>query len=120
LLKPIRGKRKNISCLKQGEAIFSENKDMVVNARQFYKSLFGEKPKTNIKLDEEFWDVLERVTQEERDALEADMTEDEIFQAIKESYVEGSPSPSGLSFLFYQRFWLTIREDFMALVRAFN
>jgi hypothetical protein len=90
--------------LKQGEAIFSENKDMVVHARQFYKSLFGEKPKTNIKLDEEFWDVLERVTQEERDALEADMTEDEIFQAIKESYVEGSSSPSGLSFLFYQRF----------------
>jgi hypothetical protein len=113
-------REKTISCLKQGDAIFSENKDMVVHARQFYKSLFREEPKTKIKLDEEFWDVSERVTQEEKDALEGDMTEEEIFQAIKESYAQESPGLDGFSFLFYQRFWSTIREDFMVLVRAFH
>jgi hypothetical protein len=48
------------------------------------------------------------------------MTEEEIFQAIKESYAQESPGLDGFSFLFYQRFWSTIREDFMVLVRAFH
>jgi hypothetical protein len=93
---------------------------MVDHARQFYESMFGEEPRTNIKLDEEFWDVTKRVTEEERDILESDMTEEEIFQAIKGSYAEGSPGPNGFSFLFYHKFWSILKDDFMALVRAFN
>jgi hypothetical protein len=120
LLKPIKGKGKNISCLKQGDAIFSKNKDMVDHARQFYKTLFGEEPRANIKLDEELWDVEERVTQVENDTLEAKMTEEEIFQAIKGSYAKGSLGPDGFSFLFYYKFWSIIKGDFMALVREFN
>jgi hypothetical protein len=93
---------------------------MVDHARHFYKTLFWEEPRANIKLDEEFWEVVERVTQEENDILEAEMTEEEIFQAIKGSYAEGSPGPDGFSFLFYYKFWSIIQGDFMALVREFN
>jgi hypothetical protein len=93
---------------------------MVDHARQFYKTLFWEELRANIKLDEEFWEVVERVTQEENDILEAEMTEEEILQAIKGSYVEGSPGPDGFSFLFYHKFWSIIQGDFMALVREFN
>jgi hypothetical protein len=56
---------------------------MVDHARQFYKNLFGEEPRANIKLDDGFWEMEERVTPEENELLEAEMTEEEIFQAIK-------------------------------------
>jgi hypothetical protein len=56
---------------------------MVDHASQFYKKLFGEEPRANIKLDDGFWEMEERVTPEENELLEAEMTEEEIFQAIK-------------------------------------
>jgi hypothetical protein len=87
---------------------------------QFYKQLFGEECRTNIELEEGFWKGEERVTHEENKLLEAELTEEEIFQAIKGSYAEGSPGPDDFSFLFYYKFWTTIKKDFMALVRAFD
>jgi hypothetical protein len=120
LLKLIRGKEKNISCLQHEGVTFSENKDMVGHARQFYKKLFGEEPRANIKLDEDFWEREELITPEENELLEAKINEDEIFQAIKGSYDEGSPGLDGFSFMFYHKFWPTIKKDFMALVMAFD
>jgi hypothetical protein len=36
------------------------------------------------------------------------------------SYACGAPSLDGFSFLFYQKFWFVIKNDFMALVREFE
>jgi hypothetical protein len=52
--------------------------------------------------------------------LEAELTEEEIKRAIDGSYAEGAPGPDGFSFMFYQRFWETIKGDFMPLVRGFE
>jgi hypothetical protein len=121
LLKLIREKgKKIIACLQHEGVTFTENKEMLEHARQFYKKLFGEEARDNIKLGEDFWDSDEKVTPEENELLETEITEDEIIVAIKESYEEGSPGPYGFSFLFYHKFWSIIRKDFMALVRAFD
>jgi hypothetical protein len=45
-----------------------------------------------------------RVTPEEIELLEAELTEEEIFHAIKGSYAEGSPIRDGFFFLFYHKF----------------
>jgi hypothetical protein len=67
-----------------------------------------------------FWEREEIVTPEENELLDAEITEDEIFHALKGSYEEGSPGPDGFSFLFYHKFWSIIKKDCMALVRAFD
>jgi hypothetical protein len=86
----------------------------------FIKNIFGEERKANIKLGDSFWDKEEKITPEENESLEAEITEDEIFHVIKGSYEEGSLDPVGFSFLFYHKFWATIKKDSMALVRAFD
>jgi hypothetical protein len=39
---------------------------------------------------------------------------------VFDSYAEGAPSPDGLSFLFYQKFWDIIKGDIFSLVRDFS
>ena len=52
--------------------------------------------------------------------MEAPLTEEEIKNAIFDSYCEGAPRPDGFPFLFYQTFWDTIKYDLMNLVKDFE
>jgi rubrerythrin len=63
--------------------------DMLRHEAEFYKVLFGKETKENIRIEEEFWEEDEKVTQEENDMLEASFSEAEIKNAIDDSYVEG-------------------------------
>jgi rubrerythrin len=63
--------------------------DMLRHEVEFYKVLFGKETKENIRIEEEFWEEDEKVTQEENDMLEASFFEAEIKNAIDDSYVEG-------------------------------
>jgi hypothetical protein len=56
-----------------------------------------------------FWEEKEMVTREENQILEAEQGEEEILQAIKDSYDEGALGPDGFYFLFFQTFWPTIK-----------
>lgn len=85
-----------------------------------YQKPFGFGQKDNIRLDPAFWSDQENLTSAEVEALEKPFSEEEIKNAIMESYSCGAPGPDGLSFLFYQTFWHVIKHDFMALVRDFE
>jgi hypothetical protein len=52
--------------------------------------------------------------------LDAEFAEDEIKQAVFESYSEVAPRPDDFSFLFYQKFWNMIKGDLMRLIRGFE
>jgi hypothetical protein len=93
---------------------------MLEHALKFYKSLFGRDDRDNIRLGEEFWKEGEKILPEENQLLEADFSKEEIREAIKGSYSDGAPGPDVFSFLFYQNFWPTIKNEFMALVRIFE
>jgi hypothetical protein len=93
---------------------------MLKHAKEFYKKLFGEEEKENIRLGEDFWNMDEKISCEENEALEADLSKEEVRRAIVESYAEGAPGPDDFSFLFYQKFWLVIKIDLMNLVKAFE
>jgi hypothetical protein len=71
-------------------------------------------------LDENLWEEKDKVSAEENEILEAEITEEEVKKAIDDSYDAGASGPDGFSFLFYQRFWPLIRNYFMALVRNFE
>jgi hypothetical protein len=109
-----------ISSLESEEGLIEHNKGRFEHAVKFYEKLFGEDPRENVKLQADFRKEEEKVTQVENEMLEADFAEEEIRGAIFGSNAEGVPSPDGFSFLFYQKFWETIKKDFMALVRTFE
>jgi hypothetical protein len=93
---------------------------LIDHAVQYYKKLFGKEPKENKKLDDSFWADDEKVTQEENEHLEKEISEEEVKKAIDDSYAEGALGPDDFSFLFYQKFWEVIKRDFMTLIRRFK
>jgi hypothetical protein len=115
-----RKRKKCISCLVDDGITLSDNKDMIKHAVGFYKKLFGKEARSNIKLASDFWAEAEKVTPDENLVLEAELSEEEILRAIKDSYAKGAHGPDGFSFLIYQRLWLVIKMDLMALVRGFE
>jgi hypothetical protein len=64
--------------------------------------------------------MISSLMKRERENLEKPFSEEEIKEGIFVSYAVGAHGPDGFSFLFYQKFWLLIKEDFMALVRDFE
>jgi hypothetical protein len=60
------------------------------------------------------------ITPEENNGLIAPFSEKEVREVVFGSYAEGAPGPDGVSFLFYQKFWDTIKDDLLNLVRSFQ
>jgi hypothetical protein len=93
---------------------------MLNHVVSFYKKLFGKEPRSNIRLDDEFWEEEKKIFADENEMLEVEFSEDEILRDINESYAEGALGPDGFSFLFYQKIWSVIKSDLMAMVRGFE
>jgi hypothetical protein len=93
---------------------------MMRHGVEFYKNLFLEEGRQDIRLDDDFWETEEKVTKDENLSLEAKISEDKMKRAIDSSYAEGGPNPDGFSFMFYQKFWHVIKEDFMPMIRHFE
>jgi hypothetical protein len=108
-----------ITQLEDNGVIFSDNFSMMNHAKEFYKNLFGFEPRSNIKLDGDFWEENE-VSSEDNEILEFEFSEAEIKKAIEGSYAEGASGFDDFSFLFYQRFWPIIKDDLMAMVKIFE
>jgi hypothetical protein len=115
-----RRRKKTISMLEEDGICFLENDGVLEHANKFYRKLFGEEQGEGLSLDNNFWEDDEKVTLEENRWLEGDFSEEETKRAIDSSYSEGAPGPDGFSFLFYQKFWPIIKDDFMAIVKEFQ
>jgi uncharacterized glyoxalase superfamily protein PhnB len=85
-----RKRKKNISCLEDNGIVMEDDSGMLQHAMEFYKKLFGTETKENIKVGEDFWSDDEKITREETEALEVELSENEIRRAIFESYAEGA------------------------------
>jgi hypothetical protein len=115
-----RNRKKRIPGLEGPEGWMEENDAMLKHAVSFYKDLFGKEEDSGVSLGEDFWEVGEKVSEEENNVLEAPFSEAEVREAVFGSYAEGALGPDGFSFLFYQVFWDIIKEDLMALVHCFE
>jgi hypothetical protein len=100
--------------------VLEDNARMIEHAVSFYKQLFGKENMTNIRFGGDFWGGEEKNSKEENQLLVAEFNEDEILQAINESYAEGASGPDGFSFLFYQKFWPIIKMGLMDVVKKFE
>jgi hypothetical protein len=98
----VANQRKPISSLEDNVVILEDNNIMIEHALTFYKTRFRQESRDNISLDEGFWEEDEKVNQEEREALEADFSEEEFREAIFESCSNG-PRSLTVSLLYFIR-----------------
>ena len=56
-------------------------------------------------MNQNFFSEGEKVTPEENNTLEAPFSEEEVKQAVFDSYSDGAPGPDGIPFFFYQHFF---------------
>jgi hypothetical protein len=61
--------------------LLNDNNSMINHVMDIYKMLFGEEERRNISLEEDSWEVDERVTTEENEASEADFSKEETRKA---------------------------------------
>jgi hypothetical protein len=81
----------------------TEQKDMLRVATDYYKELSKKKDRPNNRIKEDLFSLEQKVTPQENLELERGFTESEVREDVFGSYVEGSPGPDGLSFLFFSK-----------------
>ena len=86
---------------------------------EFYKNLLGTSGIKFGSLDEQFWDLEDKLTALEQWSLERPFTEQELKQALFASEPNGAPGPDGFTFKFYQFFWDVVKSDLMILTHCF-
>lgn len=85
----------------------------------FYKDLLGTPGLKFGFLDDQFWDLEDKLTALEQWSLERSFTEEELKHALFASEPNGAPGPDGFIFKFYQFFWDVVRSDLMVLTHYF-
>jgi hypothetical protein len=79
----------------------NDTKGILDVAMDFYKNLFKRESRGSLSLEADFWDVTDKVSAMDREALEAPFSEEDIKLVVFSCYPKGSPGPDGLPFLFY-------------------
>lgn len=59
------------------------------------------------------------ITEKMNRILTLDISEEEVKKALFSMHSKKSPGPDGMTILFYQRFWATIKGDLVGLLRNF-
>lgn len=111
--------KKHIEYLESSAGHVYDQVGMLRVALDFYKNLFAEEPSQGVSLGADFWADSDMVREDDNSGLEGPFSEEEIKEAIFSCYPEGAPSPDGLPFLFYQKFWHLVGKDIVALFRDF-
>ena len=104
-----RHRKNHLSKLNGDNGPVYSTKEMLEVATTFYKNLFGAEKKPHVHLGPSFWEDGDLVTEEENERLQSNFFEEEIKEAIFGSYAHGAPGPDGLSFLFYQTFFIFLK-----------
>lgn len=64
-------------------------------------------------------DVNYFITEDMNRGLTKEITQLEVRKALFAMHIENEPSPDGMTNLFYQRFWHSIKDELIAMVSDF-
>jgi hypothetical protein len=87
---------------------------------EFYKKSFGEPVPNNISLVEEEMQDISQISDVENEILTAPFSEEEIYEALFQMERNKAPGPDGFPAEFYQKNWVVIKDDLMALFNQFS
>nr|GEZ85020.1 RNA-directed DNA polymerase, eukaryota, reverse transcriptase zinc-binding domain protein [Tanacetum cinerariifolium] len=81
-----------------------------------FKQRFEKPSHQNIRLEMDF---MNRLSLDQKDALESEVTNDEVRKAVWDCGVNKTPGPDGFTFGFYRRYWKIIERDVIKAVKWF-
>ena len=116
----VKGRRvsNRIRNLQRENDSWTENEDEVVTEiSDFFKELFKSGGRSD--MSEILDGIPHSITQEMNDKLTKAVEEDEIHDALFSMNPEKAPGQDGMSPLFFQRFWRTIKSDIIPAIKAF-
>jgi hypothetical protein len=90
-----RSRKKRIECLESPTGLVHDQKGMLKIVVDFYKNLFAKEADPGVRLDQNFWEIEDKVTSEENAILTAPFLESEIKEAVFSSYAEGALGQMG-------------------------
>jgi hypothetical protein len=115
-----RNRKKKVCSLMAPNGLVEDQMGMLKIAADYYKNLFALEVGEEVRLGGEFGEEDDLVTHEENNFLDAPFSEEEIKEAMFNSYSDGAPGPDGLPFLFYQKFWDILKSDLVRLFEDFH
>ena len=91
--------------------------DMLKETRQFYVDLYTEEGMGKSAQDMMLNKIKTKLTDEQAQLCEGEVSYDEITQAVSQTLNDRSPGTDGLTYEFYKSFWQLLGKD---LVKVFN
>jgi exonuclease III len=123
-LEKAKGELKTIKKLKNPEGqTITDNFEIMKLQEKFYKELYKKQPKTpnnqqQTIQEEAMWKIEgPKLDREAKEEMSGELTENEIWEIIKESPANKSPGTDGLTNEFYKTYWPIIKKPLMNSLR---
>jgi hypothetical protein len=113
-------RKKRIECLEGHVGMVYDTQEILEVASDFYRKLFKWESRGDVSLELDFWGPNEIVSAKENTDLVFPFFEEEIRGVVFGCYPKGAPSPDGLPFLFYQKYWSVIKQDLISMFSDFQ
>lgn len=103
-------KRKcQIAALEDGERIITDHKEIKKHVEDYYKELFGKEDRGAIELNPDIWKDRGKLTENDRQILEATFTMEEVEKTVQKMKPNTAPGPDGFPVGFYKEFWEQVK-----------
>uniref|UniRef100_A0A803TF39 Reverse transcriptase domain-containing protein n=1 Tax=Anolis carolinensis TaxID=28377 RepID=A0A803TF39_ANOCA len=107
LAKKLRKKREAtvVTKLKEADKIYTQEEEIRNNFAKFYKKLYQDEQINKERITEYIGQCnIQRISEEQREELNKEITEGEIIKAIKSMKTNKAPGPDGLTAIYYKTF----------------
>ena len=100
------------------EGILLENSDIIeLYINKYYEKLYKNEP-FDETLQNKFLDLINnKISDAEKETLETNVTEDEIYTAVKNLSTNKAPGIDGIPIEFYQKYWNIIKNEFVQIIK---
>ena len=115
-----RSQQKNIITELQDEKgqIQTEKEQLLKIAQEYYTKLYSASRVDIIKQQQLLKNIDQKVNAQNRQKLDAPITEDELKEAVYQLQDKKSPGPDGITAEFYKTFWYLIKDNYLGYINA--
>ena len=99
------------------EGIILDNKDIIeLYIHKYYKNLYKDEPYDE-SLQNEFLELVSnKLSDSDKENLGIEISENEIFIAVKDLNTNKAPGIDGIPIEFYQKYWEIIKKEFVLVI----